>query len=34
VWIGFHFRNSVEEGVKVGNSVADWATDNYFKATN
>jgi len=34
VWIGFHFRNSVEAGVKVGTSVADWATDNYFKATN
>ena len=24
VWLGFHFRNSVEQGVKLGNDVADW----------
>jgi hypothetical protein len=31
VWIGFHFRNSVEQGLKLGNSVAGWALDRYFK---
>src|ERR1044071_6291004 len=24
VWIGFHFRNSTEEGEKLGNAVAAW----------
>ena len=31
VWLGFHFRNSVEQGEKVGNHVADWELDHYFK---
>ena len=31
VWLGFHFRNSVEQGLKVGNNVADWELDRYFK---
>jgi len=31
VWLGFHFRNSVEQGERVGNHVADWELDRYFK---
>jgi hypothetical protein len=31
VWLGFHFRNSVEQGVTVGNHVADWELDRFFK---
>ncbi len=31
VWLGFHFRNSVEQGEKVGNHVADWELDHFFK---
>ena len=31
VWIGFHFRNSVEQGRKLANDVAEWALDRYFQ---
>jgi hypothetical protein len=31
VWLGFHFRNSVEQGLGVGNQVADWELDRFFK---
>ncbi len=31
VWLGFHFRNSVVQGEKLGNDVADWELDRYFK---
>ncbi len=31
VWLGFHFRNSVVQGENVGNDVADWELDRYFK---
>jgi len=31
VWIGFHFRNSAEQGLQLGNNVADWALDRYFQ---
>jgi hypothetical protein len=31
VWLGFHFRNSVEQGAKVGNQVADWELERYFQ---
>ncbi len=31
VWIGFHFRNSVEQGLTLGNDVAGWALDRYFQ---
>jgi hypothetical protein len=31
IWIGFHFRNSVEQGLALGNNVADWALDRYFQ---
>ena len=31
VWLGFHFRNSVEQGEKLGNNVADWELDRYFQ---
>jgi hypothetical protein len=34
VWLGFHFRNSVEQGEKVGNDVARWELDRYFQASN
>ena len=30
VWLGFHFRNSVEQGEKLGNDVADWELERYF----
>lgn len=30
VWIGFHFRNSVETGVKLGKDVARWALRRDF----
>jgi hypothetical protein len=32
VWLGFHFRNSVIQGEKVGNDVAGWELDRYFKS--
>jgi hypothetical protein len=31
VWLGFHFRNSVEQGVGVGNDVAKWELDRFFQ---
>jgi len=31
VWLGFHFRNSVEVGEKVGNKVAAWELHQFFK---
>ena len=31
VWLGFHFRNSVEQGEKVGNRVAAWELRQFFK---
>ena len=31
VWLGFHFRNSVEQGNKLGNRVAGWELKRYFK---
>ena len=31
VWLGFHFRNSVEQGEKLGNNVAKWELKRYFK---
>jgi len=31
VWLGFHFRNSVEQGEKVGNDVAEWELDRFFQ---
>ena len=31
VRLGFHFRNSVEQGVKIGNDVADWELKRYFQ---
>ena len=31
VWIGFHFRNSVEQGIKLGNNVAGFSTKNFFQ---
>lgn len=30
VWIGFHYRNSAEVGVKLGTDVARWTLDRYF----
>jgi len=34
VWIGFHFRNSVMQGEKLGNDVANWTLDRYFQPTH
>ena len=31
VWLGFHYRNSVEQGVKLGNDVAKWELKNFFQ---
>jgi hypothetical protein len=31
VWLGFHFRNSVVQGEKLGNHVAGWELKRYFK---
>jgi len=31
VWLGFHFRNSVEQGNRLGNDVAKWTLKRYFK---
>jgi hypothetical protein len=31
VWLGFHFRNSVKQGERLGNRVADWELDRYFQ---
>jgi hypothetical protein len=31
VWLGFHFRNSVEQGEKIGNDVAKWELKRFFK---
>ena len=31
VWIGFHFRNSTEQGLNLGNDVANWTLNNYFQ---
>ena len=32
-WLGFHFRNSVVQGEKLGNDVANWELDRYFRST-
>jgi hypothetical protein len=31
VWLGFHFRNSVQQGEKLGNNVADWELKRFFQ---
>ncbi|MDP9306928.1 MAG: vanadium-dependent haloperoxidase [Actinomycetota bacterium] len=31
VWLGFHFRNSVEQGERLGNDVASWELKRYFE---
>ena len=31
VWLGFHFRNSVVQGEKLGNNVAAWELKQYFQ---
>lgn len=31
VWLGFHFRNSVQQGERLGDHVAEWELDRYFK---
>ncbi len=31
VWLGFHFRNSVVQGEKLGNDVANWELKQYFQ---
>ena len=31
VWLGFHFRNSVVQGEKVGNDVANWELKQFFQ---
>jgi hypothetical protein len=31
VWLGFHFRNSVNQGEKLGNNVAAWELRRFFQ---
>jgi hypothetical protein len=31
VWIGFHFRNSVQQGEKLGDNVATWELKQFFQ---
>ena len=31
VWLGFHFRNSVKQGEKLGNRVANWELRQFFQ---
>jgi hypothetical protein len=31
VWLGFHFRNSVEQGERLGNRVARWELKRFFQ---
>ena len=31
VWLGFHFRNSVEQGERLGNDVAAWELKRFFR---
>lgn len=31
VWIGFHFRNSTVQGERLGEAVAAWTLERYFK---
>lgn len=31
VWIGFHYRSSVHEGIDVGRDVAGWTLKRYFR---
>jgi hypothetical protein len=33
VWLGFHFRNSVVQGEKLGNDVAGWELKRFFQRT-
>jgi hypothetical protein len=30
VWIGFHYRHSVDDGIKLGENVANWTLKRYF----
>ena len=34
VWIGFHFRNSVKQGERLGNDVAGWELGQFFQPTD
>lgn len=34
VWIGFHYRSSVSEGIDVGKDVAGWSMRRYFRPTD
>jgi hypothetical protein len=33
VWLGFHFRNSVQQGERLGDHVAAWELDHFFQRT-
>jgi hypothetical protein len=34
VWLGFHFRNSVQQGERLGNRVARWELKRFFRRTD
>ncbi len=34
VWLGFHFRNSVKQGERLGNRVARWELKRFFQRTD
>jgi hypothetical protein len=33
IWLGIHFRDSLEDANRLGHAVSDWALSNYFHAT-
>jgi hypothetical protein len=31
MWLGIHFRTADERGSRMGQKIAEWALDHYFK---
>ncbi len=34
IWLGLHFRDSMEDANQLGHTVSDWTIQNYFQATD
>jgi hypothetical protein len=34
IWAGYHFRNSMDVGERLGRQVVDWSLDHYFQRTH
>lgn len=34
IYVGFHFRKAVEEGIKHGGKIADYLFDHYLRHAN